>query len=373
MKKKILGIAGSMKSENSSSQYLLSVALEAAAGVGPDIDTEMVRLRDYHIIPCEGCGNCMNNTRCHLLADPADQYSLLYEKMQDADGFIFSSPVYALGLPAQWKNWLDRCEPCSDADLDYGYYNYDRVVQVKGKALKGKVAGMIAVAAGPGHEWALASLLPAFTTVKLSVVASVGLSLIEYDGQPGIRKRSWSKPVQESEFAVMMARAVGLRVASALNYSTFDAQPYPKKGSSPLLLTSIYLHDSQEQAIMIRELFAGDNSILIVGNQAAAEACKNLYDRFSRENSGAKFRCFLAAAVGSLPAFITRDFIKNKVQQTIGDQRVLFDWENRIAEISGCSVDYPLVLAGKKNGQPPRVFERVDENQYQAIIDFIRE
>ncbi len=31
MKKKILGIAGSMKSENSSSQYLLSVALEAAA------------------------------------------------------------------------------------------------------------------------------------------------------------------------------------------------------------------------------------------------------------------------------------------------------------------------------------------------------
>ncbi|HLP59959.1 MAG TPA: flavodoxin family protein [Candidatus Deferrimicrobium sp.] len=378
MSQKILGIAGSMKSENSSSEYLLSIALEAAAA--PGITVEMVRLKDYHIIPCEGCGNCMNNTRCHLLENPADQYALLYEKMREADGFIFSSPVYALGLPAQWKNWLDRCEPCSDGDLTYDYYNYDRVAQVKGKALKGKVAGMIAVAAGPGHEWALASFLPAFTTVKLSMVASAGLSLIEYDGQPGIRKRSWSKPIREAEFAIMMARAVGLRVATALNYSTFDTSrhpqhpdhPRPNKETQIMPLTSIYLQDLWDHERSIRDLFGEETNILIVGNQAAAESCRTLYDRFYRECPG-NYHCYLAAAVGPLPAFITRDFIKNKIQQLVGDNRVLFDWENRIAETSGCSVDSPLVLACKKNGRCTRIFAQVDENQYRAIIDFIRE
>lgn len=186
------------------------------------MQTELLRLNDYNILPCDGCGNCMNGKHCHLLKDPEDQLTELYDKLKEADGFVFASPVYALSLPAVWKNWIDRCEPCSDEDLDFEYYNYDRVAGVKGKAFKGKVAGQIVVAAGPGHEWALASLMPCFTAIKLSMIASAGISLIEYDGQPGIRKRSWSKPIEEAEEAKMMARAVGMRVASSLGFSYFD-------------------------------------------------------------------------------------------------------------------------------------------------------
>lgn len=218
--KKIIGLAGSMKKRHSSSEYLLSVALEAAAEQG--VQTELLRLNDYNILPCDGCGNCMNGKHCHLLKDPEDQLTELYDKLKEADGFVFASPVYALSLPAVWKNWIDRCEPCSDEDLDFEYYNYDRVAGVKGKAFKGKVAGQIVVAAGPGNEWALASLMPCFTAIKLSMIASAGISLIEYDGQPGIRKRSWSKPIEEAEEAKMMARAVGMRVASSLGFSYFD-------------------------------------------------------------------------------------------------------------------------------------------------------
>ena len=228
MSKKILGIAGSMKKKNSSSEYLCSIALKAAAEYG--VETELIRLVDYRILPCEGCGNCMDGKRCHLLDDPADQLTDLYNKLVAADGFIFASPVYALSLPAIWKNWIDRCEPCSDEDLAFDHYNYDRVARVKGKALRGKVAGQIVVAAGPGHEWAMASLVPCYTCVKLSMIASAGISLIEYDGQPGIQKNPWSKKIQDAEFAEMMARAVGIRVATAIGFSYFDEETQKEIG-----------------------------------------------------------------------------------------------------------------------------------------------
>jgi hypothetical protein len=74
-------------------------------------------------------------------------------------------------------------------------------------------------------------------------------------------------------------------------------------------LTSIYLLETQDCPISIRELSREDINILIVGNQAAAESRKTLYVRFIGKCSG-KFPCFPAVAAGALPAFIICCFIK---------------------------------------------------------------
>ena len=339
MSKKILGIAGSMKNKNSSSEYLLSVALKAVAEYG--IETELVRLNDYRILPCDGCGNCMNGKKCHLLDDPSDQLTEFYNKLLEADGFIFASPVYALSLPAIWKNWIDRCEPCSEEDLAFNYYNYDRVATVKGKALRGKVAGQIVVAAGPGHEWAMASLMQCYTCVKLSVIASAGISLIEYDGQPGIQKNAWSKRVQDADFAEIMARGVGIRVATAIGFSYFD-EVAVKRTNQPDDIGDIYVTDADGQEFRMKELTRELPLAVVVGSQQTASDCKALCEKV--ENIlGDRGKCIFVAAVGQLPHFITKEFVKEKIQNIIAKKELYFDWDNDIGTMHKMDGTKPLV------------------------------
>jgi multimeric flavodoxin WrbA len=367
--KKVLGIAGSMKLDNSSSEYLLSVALDACHELG--IETEMIRLKDYHILPCDGCGNCMDNKRCHLLLDDQDQFTSLFEKMAAADGFIFASPVYALSLPAIWKNWIDRCEPCSQADLNYDHYNYDRVADIKGKALRGKVAGQIVVSAGPGHEWALSSMLPAFTAVKLSVVASVGISLIEYDGQPGIQKQPWAKAIQDADFAKMMAKAVGIRVATALGYSTFDLAP-KKNAISCENIGEVTVFDYVGKAHQIKELGNNGPAVLVLGNQQVSERCQYLFKQLETVLSGYG-KCYLAAVVGELPPFITKDFVKERVCQNIDVEAVLFDWDNQIGAICGIQSNPPVIYL-RNLGKEKLIIDQTDDGTMvvEAVRSFLR-
>lgn len=387
--KKMIGLAGSMKKHHSSSEYLLSVALEAAEEQG--VQTELLRLNDYNILPCEGCGNCMNGKPCHLLRDPEDQLTELYDKLKEADGFIFASPVYALSLPAVWKNWIDRCEPCSAEDLDFEYYNYDRVAGVKGKAFKGKVAGQIVVAAGPGHEWALASLMPCFTAIKLSMIASAGISLIEYDGQPGIRKRSWSKPIEEAESAKMMARAVGLRVASSLGFSYFDlpgqsgaGQGQGSGGQDPMeqsqehgmqadSWSAFTVQNVKDEEVLLGELVEQQPQILVIGDQQASVRCGPLLEQLEQQFGG-KAACALIARVGQLPHFITHEFVKEKTVQTVPGFELYYDWEDQLASRCNLAPGQPAILVGRSR-EEWRLFavDEAEGREIGRVVDYLDE
>ncbi len=338
MKKRILGICGTQKKNGfSSSEFLLREALLAAESDGAE--TKMVKLTDYNILTCDGCGLCMANTHCHLLEDPKDELSQLYEECVKADGFIFSSPVYALSLPSIWKNWIDRCEPCTDDDLSYEYYCYDTVSGVKGKALKGKVAGQIVVAAGPGHEWAMASLMPAFTAVKLSVVVSVGLSLIEYDSQPGIRSQAWSRNLGEADYAINIARSVGKRVNEAVGYSTFkiDQQNRALVCHDQTKLNGFSLEDAKGQLVKLSGI-KRKRAILIASNQYSAdEGIKWLTELANRYNNKSDTAVYNLALVEKLPHFITKEFIREKVLSKVGLNNIdyLFDWDLAFANKYG--------------------------------------
>ncbi|MFW9830833.1 MAG: flavodoxin family protein, partial [Candidatus Thorarchaeota archaeon] len=63
MEVRVLGICGSPKKEKSSSEFLLSIALEAAQTI-EGVKTELLRLADQEILPCTGCDNCVRQKPC---------------------------------------------------------------------------------------------------------------------------------------------------------------------------------------------------------------------------------------------------------------------------------------------------------------------
>jgi multimeric flavodoxin WrbA len=76
--------------------------LEALGGV----DTELVRLSDYHLEPCRGCKVCFAKGEefCPL----KDDRDALLAKMKDADGVVLASPNYSFQVSALMKLFLDR-------------------------------------------------------------------------------------------------------------------------------------------------------------------------------------------------------------------------------------------------------------------------
>jgi multimeric flavodoxin WrbA len=76
--------------------------LEALGG----IETELVRLSDYHLEPCRGCKLCFEKGEefCPL----KDDRDLLLAKMRDADGVVLASPNYTFQVSGLMKLFLDR-------------------------------------------------------------------------------------------------------------------------------------------------------------------------------------------------------------------------------------------------------------------------
>ena len=100
---KILGISASIRHGNS--EFLLKNALKAARDVAPDvIETDMVSMAGMIINPCIHCLSCVDHRACII----KDDFDFLFNKWLEADGVIYSIPVFHLGLPAHFKAFLDR-------------------------------------------------------------------------------------------------------------------------------------------------------------------------------------------------------------------------------------------------------------------------
>jgi NAD(P)H-dependent FMN reductase len=100
----ILAIHGSPRSGGNTDR-LLGAFL---AGLDPGGEnTVRLRLDDLDIAPCRHCGGCLDTARCVRRDDMDRVLGLLAETRFLA----FSSPVYFLGLTAQAKIMIDRCQP----------------------------------------------------------------------------------------------------------------------------------------------------------------------------------------------------------------------------------------------------------------------
>lgn len=124
---KILGLSFSPRTQGNT-EILLGEALRGAQEEGAE--TELYRVADKDIKPCDGCGSCRKTGECHIKDDMQD----LYKKLLEADGIIYGTPVYFYNMTAQGKTVIDRTIALSQP----------------GRNLANKVGGIIAVAGSLG-------------------------------------------------------------------------------------------------------------------------------------------------------------------------------------------------------------------------------
>lgn len=100
---KVLGIMGSPR-YGGNSEMLLDSALKGAEEGGGKI--EKVRVCDLKIAPCIECHGCDDTGECIV----EDGMQTLYPKLVEADRLILASPIFFMGVSAQTKALVDRCQ-----------------------------------------------------------------------------------------------------------------------------------------------------------------------------------------------------------------------------------------------------------------------
>jgi len=133
---KVVGIVGSPR-KNGNTEILTTHTLRAIADEG--LDTELIRLADLDIRPCNACMVCQQEERCPI----EDDLFPIYLKMKEADGIILASPVYFGSATALMKALMERT----------GY-----ISRPYGEPFKGKVGGSLVVARRTGQNFTLAQL-----------------------------------------------------------------------------------------------------------------------------------------------------------------------------------------------------------------------
>jgi multimeric flavodoxin WrbA len=109
----------------------VTILKEALRGAEEEkADTELFSVSGKSILPCDGCWACANTGRCHL----GDDMGELYEKIVEADGIIFGTPIYFWGMTGQAKTIIDRTI----------------ALNRPGRNLTNKVAGLVVVCGSLG-------------------------------------------------------------------------------------------------------------------------------------------------------------------------------------------------------------------------------
>ena len=75
------------------------------AKMGAEVSIEKIILSDLHIRPCKGCNSCHRTGSCIIQDDDVIEF---YDKINAANGFVFSSPIFTLSVPAGVKAVIDR-------------------------------------------------------------------------------------------------------------------------------------------------------------------------------------------------------------------------------------------------------------------------
>lgn len=100
-KMKILAIFSSPSSKGNTAVLVKECAF-SAQNAGAEV--EIIDLAKENLMFCKGCMSCMRTGTCPL----PDNLESVRSKMNNADGLILGSPVYALNPNAIMKNFLDR-------------------------------------------------------------------------------------------------------------------------------------------------------------------------------------------------------------------------------------------------------------------------
>jgi multimeric flavodoxin WrbA len=100
-KLKALGIAGSPRRNT---DILLKQVMSALNR--QKVETKFIFLREFNIAPCRHCGHCGEAGKCAI----EDDMQWLYHDLREADFLVLASPIFFMGVTAQTKAMIDRCQ-----------------------------------------------------------------------------------------------------------------------------------------------------------------------------------------------------------------------------------------------------------------------
>lgn len=101
---KVLALNGSYRKKGNT-EILLKYALRGCESQGAEV--EILRLTDYEIKPCRGCGLCLfREGECQIKDDDME---FIFSKINEADGLLLGTPCYFLEATAVIKQLIDRC------------------------------------------------------------------------------------------------------------------------------------------------------------------------------------------------------------------------------------------------------------------------
>jgi multimeric flavodoxin WrbA len=100
---KVLGIAGSPR-RGGNTDLLLAEVMKGAASKGAKV--KIIILNDLKIAPCQHCDGCLETGRCKV----EDDMQMVYRELEDADRLVLASPIQFMGVTAQMKAVIDRCQ-----------------------------------------------------------------------------------------------------------------------------------------------------------------------------------------------------------------------------------------------------------------------
>jgi len=78
--------------------------MKGAASKGAKVKT--IILNDLKITPCQHCDACFEAGKCRI----EDDMQMVYEELEQADRIVLASPIQFMGVTAQAKAMIDRCQ-----------------------------------------------------------------------------------------------------------------------------------------------------------------------------------------------------------------------------------------------------------------------
>jgi len=102
-KLKVLGIAGSPR-RNGNTDRLLKRVMAGASSHGAE--TKTVVISELNISPCRHCDGCIKTGKCVI----DDDMQWLHADLREADRVVLASPIFFMGVTAQTKAMIDRCQ-----------------------------------------------------------------------------------------------------------------------------------------------------------------------------------------------------------------------------------------------------------------------
>jgi len=159
LKLKIMGIVCSPRKEGNT-EILINEALKEAQKNGAN--TELIRIADMTISPCDGCESCHQDGECRIKDDAQE----LYRKLLEAYSIILGSPVYFWSISSQAKTFIDRTYA-----LRYPFHR-----------LNNKACGGIVVAGRKGCTGALETINMFFLGQDM---IPIGLGIAGYSNEKG--------------------------------------------------------------------------------------------------------------------------------------------------------------------------------------------